>query len=59
MVKVCKFDVEGKGFDESVFDYVFLQAVIGISRNLTSLGITENATILDIIRNLTELGITE
>lgn len=56
---ICRFDVEGKGFDVGVFDYIFLQATLGIIRNNTVLGIIENLTELNIIKNQTILNIIE
>ena len=56
---ICRFDVEGKGFDVGVFDYIFLQAILGIIRNSSALGITENQTEPGIIRNETILNIIE
>ena len=59
MVIICRFDTEGKGFDIGVFDYIFLQATLGIIRNETALRIIENMTGLNIIKNNTTLGIIE
>ena len=42
MAIICRFDTEGKGFDVGVFDYIFLQATLGIIRNNTVLDIIEN-----------------
>jgi len=49
----------GAGFDVGVFDYIFLQATLGIIRTETALGIIENMTGLNIIKNNTALGIIE
>ena len=59
MKVICRFDTEGKGFDIGVFDYLFLQATLGIIRNNTILEIIENLTELGIIRNNTALDIIE
>ena len=59
MKVICRFDTEGKGFDVGAFDYIFLQAILGIIRNNTVLGITENQTEPGIIRNNTILSIIE
>ena len=59
MSTICRFDTEGKGFDIGVFDYIFLQATLGIIRNNTVLSIIENKTVLDIIQNETILNIIE
>ena len=59
MKVICRFDTEGKGFDVGVFDYIFLQAILGIIRNNTVLGIIENKTELDILRNKTILDIIQ
>ena len=56
---ICRFDTEGKGFDIGVFDYIFLQAILGIIRNNSVLRITENQTEPGIIRNNTILNIIE
>ena len=59
MNAICRFDTEGKGFDVGRFDYIFLQAILGIIRNNTVLDIIENLTELGIIRNNTVLDIIE
>ena len=59
MSAICRFDTEGKGFDIGAFDYIFLQAILGIIRNNTVLGIIENQTEPGIIKNNTILGIIE
>lgn len=56
---ICRFDKEGAGFDVGVFDYIFLQATLGIISTETALRIIENMTGLNIIRNNTTLGIIE
>ena len=56
---ICRFDKEGAGFDVGVFDYIFLQATLGIISTETALRIIENMTGLNIIKNNTTLGIIE
>ncbi len=59
MAIICRFDKEGAGFDVGVFDYIFLQATLGIISTETALRIIENMTGLNIIKNETALGIIE
>ena len=59
MNAICRFDKEGAGFDIGVFDYIFLQAILGIIRNETALSIIENQTEIGIIKNNTILDIIE
>jgi len=57
MTTICRFDTEGKGFDIGVFDYISLQATLGIIRNNSVLRIRENQTEMDILTSQTELNI--
>ena len=59
MKVICRFDTEGKGFDVGIFNYIFLQATLGIIRNNTALEIIENLTELNILRNETILNIIQ
>jgi len=54
---VCKFDIEGRGFDIGVFDYIFLQVTLGIMGNNSAFEIIENLTEIKVLNNHTILNI--